>query len=90
MVIQKLTKENRLSEIFDYCYISKGQFATDTSAVSEFCDCPICQKTNSLPQVSKAYLHHLFKIGDGSAFRLASLHNLRIYARLMEVLGKDF
>lgn len=87
--LEKLSKEDRLIEIFDYCYISKGQFATDTSAVSEFCDCPICQKTANIPQVSKAYLHHLFKIGDGSAFRLASLHNLRVYTQLMEILGKD-
>ncbi len=87
--LEKLAKEDRLNEIFDYCYISKGQFATDISAVSEFCDCPICQKTNDIPQVNKAYLHHLFKIGDGSAFRLASLHNLRVYTQLMEILGKD-
>jgi len=87
--LEKLSKEDRLSEIFDYCYINKGQFATDTRAVSEFCDCLICQKTNDIPQVSKAYLHHLFKIGDGSAFRLASLHNLRVYTQLIEILGKD-
>lgn len=86
--LENLNKEDRLSEIFDYCYIGKGQFASDTKAVSEFCDCPLCQKNNEVPQVSKAYLHHLFKIGDGSAFRLASLHNLRIYTQLMEVLGK--
>jgi len=88
-ILEKLNKEDRLSEIFDYCYISKGQFSSNTKAVSEFCDCPICQKNNNIPQVSKAYLHHLFKIGDGSAFRLASLHNLRVYTQLMEILGKD-
>lgn len=87
--LEKLSKEDRLSEIFDYCYIGKGQFATDTNAVSDFCDCPICQKTVDVPQVSKAYLHHLFKIGDGSAFRLASLHNLRVYTQLMEILSRD-
>jgi len=87
--LEKLSKEDRLSEIFDYCYINKGQFVTDASGVSEFCDCPICQKPNDIPQVSKAYLHHLFKIGDGSAFRLASLHNLRVYTQLMEILSKD-
>ncbi len=87
--LEKLSKENRLSEIFDYCYINKGQFATNQQAVSQFCDCPICQKTNEIPQVSKAYLHHLFKIGDGSAFRLASLHNLRVYTQLMEILSRD-
>lgn len=84
--LRKLAETNRLSEIFDYIYIGKGQFATNNQAISEFCDCPICQKNELTPQVSKAYLHHLFKIGDGSAFRLASLHNLRTYTKTIEIL----
>jgi queuine tRNA-ribosyltransferase len=87
--LEKLAKEDRLKEIFDYCYIGKGQFAIDSNTISDFCDCPICQTTNNIPQVSKAYLHHLFKIGDGSAFRLASLHNLRTYTQTIEILRHD-
>ena len=86
--LEKLNLENRLSEIFDYIYIGKGKFATDNKGVSEFCDCPICKKTKDIPQVSKAYLHHLFKIEEGSAFRLASLHNLRTYTQLIEALRR--
>jgi len=33
-----------------------------------------------------AYLHHLFKIKDAAAWRLATIHNLRFYAKLMERL----
>lgn len=87
-ILKKLTEENRLNEIFDYAYIGKGKFATDNSAISQFCDCPLCKKTDDIPQVSKAYLHHLFKIEDGSAFRLASLHNLRTYTLLIEALRR--
>ncbi len=86
--LKLLTTENKLDEIFAHLYIGKGQFATDTQAVSEFCDCPLCQKKLGQPQVSRAYLHHLFKIGDGSAFRLASLHNLRTYTLLIEALRR--
>ena len=43
-------------------------------------DCPCCT------HYSRSYLHHLFQIGDGLALRLATLHNLRFYARLMERL----
>jgi len=86
--LKLLTAENKLDEIFAHLYIGKGQFATDTQAVSEFCDCPLCQKKLGQPQVSRAYLHHLFKIGDGSAFRLASLHNLRTYTLLIEALRR--
>jgi queuine tRNA-ribosyltransferase len=86
--LEKMTEENRLDEVFDHLYIGKGQFDSSNEAISDFCDCPICRKTENIPQVSKAYLHHLFKIGDGSAFRLASLHNLRTYSRLMEILRR--
>jgi queuine tRNA-ribosyltransferase len=44
------------------------------------CDCPACAGH------SVAYLHHLFKVGDRSAERLATLHNLRFYARLVTAL----
>lgn len=34
-------------------------------------------------KISAAYLHHLFKIGEPLAARIASLHNLAFYERLM-------
>ena len=48
--------------------------------IEEGCDCPVCARH------SAAYLHHLFKVGDPSAERLATLHNLRFYVRLFELL----
>lgn len=87
--LKSMSEEERLDEIFAYLYIGKGQFATDNEAVSEFCDCPLCSRDKNQPQVSRAYLHHLFKIGDGSAFRLASLHNLRTYTLLIEALRRS-
>ncbi len=44
------------------------------------CGCPLCKGH------SRAYLHHLFKAGDSQAYRLATAHNLRFYARLMELI----
>ena len=44
------------------------------------CDCILCKNH------SRAYLHHLFKVGDPYALRLATAHNLRFYGRLMELL----
>lgn len=35
------------------------------------------------PRYSAAYIRHLFKVGESLGSRLASLHNLRFYARLM-------
>jgi queuine tRNA-ribosyltransferase len=50
--------------------------------VEEGCDCLLCSR------YSAAYLHHLFKVGDTSAERLATLHNLRFYVRLFDLLRR--
>jgi len=42
------------------------------------CDCPTCAR------FSRAYLRHLLQAGESLAGRLASLHNLRFYLRLMQ------
>ena len=55
-------------------------YRADHSPVEDGCDCPVCAR------YTRAYLHHLFKVGDVSAERLATLHNLRFYARLTEAL----
>lgn len=60
-------------------YIPDRQiFATDNSKVSLACDCLLCTR------YTKSYLYHLFKIGDFTAARLASIHNLRFYSILIE------
>lgn len=58
----------------------KEKHAGDTSKISEYCDCILCKN------YSKSYLAHLFKIGDMTAGRLASIHNLRFYSILMSKL----
>ena len=65
---------------FSYVYINKGKYKTDNSPISEFCDCHTCKN------YSKAYLNHLFKINDTLAFRLATIHNLKLYATVLEIL----
>lgn len=52
----------------------------DGRPLEEGCDCPACCS------YSRAYLRHLFEIRDPAGQRLATLHNLRFYARLMERL----
>jgi len=42
------------------------------------CDCPVCARH------SRAYLRHLLQTGEQLGRRLASLHNLRFYLRLLE------
>ena len=45
--------------------------------LSDTCDCLCCRT------YTRAYLHHLFAIGDALALRLATIHNLRFYTALL-------
>jgi queuine tRNA-ribosyltransferase len=65
-------------------YTSRGQvrvrtarFAVDDSPPDPDCDCPTCTRH------SRAYLRHLLRVNEILGARLASLHNLRYYLRLM-------
>ena len=61
-------------------YIGSAKTSQDMGPISKYCDCLTCQ------HFSRAYLHHLFKVGDTLALRLATIHNLRAYSMLMEML----
>jgi len=67
---------------FDRVYIRDATHHRDTSPVSTACDCLCCR------HYSRAYLHHLFAVGDSLAWRLATIHNLRFYSALMQRLGR--
>ena len=67
-------------DFFDTHYILDQKHANDFGPIDEGCDCPTCSR------YSRAYLRHLFKVEDASAWRLATLHNLRFYSRLLNAL----
>ena len=58
--------------------IMNEKYAQDFTPLDENCDCPLCQSH------TKAYLRHLFKAGEMLGMRLAVMHNLRFYNKLME------
>ncbi|MBW2270644.1 MAG: tRNA guanosine(34) transglycosylase Tgt [Deltaproteobacteria bacterium] len=55
-----------------------ARFRDDSAAPDADCDCPLCRGH------SRAYLAHLLRSGEALGARLASLHNLRFYLRLLE------
>ena len=59
-----------------YIYINDSRHIKATAPIDPACDCPTCRR------YSLGYLHHLFKVGDASFLRLATLHNLRVMTRL--------
>ena len=69
-------------DFFEKVYIGDRRHVRDHSPIEEGCDCHCCQRH------SRAFLHHLFRVGDHLALRLATIHNLRFYARLTGMLGR--
>ncbi len=61
--------------------IHDPNYRVDHAPVEAGCDCPLCGAG-----LTRAYLHHLFKVGDVAAERYATLHNLRFYVRLFALL----
>ena len=57
--------------------IKKAEFKSSHESIDKNCKCYTCQN------FSRAYLNHLFRAGEFTYFRLASLHNLHYYLDLM-------
>ena len=57
--------------------IKNAGYKTDTQPLDADCDCYTCQN------FSRAYLHHLHKIGEILGSRLNTIHNLHYYQVLM-------
>ncbi|MBS1789626.1 MAG: queuine tRNA-ribosyltransferase family protein [Acidobacteria bacterium] len=77
-------KEQALEQLrgdwFSYVYVNDKKHIKTDSPVYEGCDCLSCSK------YSLGYLHHLFKMNDALFLRLATIHNLRFMATLIERL----
>lgn len=58
-------------------YISDKKYKLDQAPISSNCGCYTCSN------FSRAYLHHLFMIGDSLAHRLTTIHNIYFYSELM-------
>jgi len=58
--------------------IRHARFRDDPGPIDPECDCPACVGH------SRAYLRHLLQTGEALGARLASLHNVRFYLRLLE------
>ena len=69
--------------LYERIYIDDGRNVKEKRPIDEGCDCPCCTR------YSRAYLHHLFNVDDHLAYRLATIHNVRFYARLMDALRAE-
>lgn len=67
-----------------FLYMGKERYSTDQGPISEYCDCYACKN------YTRAYINHLLKIQDGLGWRLATIHNLRMYSKTIEIAKKSF
>jgi queuine tRNA-ribosyltransferase len=58
--------------------IKNASYKTDTRPLDDECECYTCQN------FSRAYLHHLHRIGEILGARLNTIHNLHYYQVLMQ------
>ena len=58
-------------------HLRNAQFERDPSPIDPACACPACRRH------SRGYLRHLLKSGENLGSRLASLHNLTYYLKLL-------
>ena len=60
--------------------IRNAQYRLDTAPLDEKCTCYTCQN------FTRAYLHHLYRLGEILGARLNTIHNLHYYQELMQGL----
>jgi queuine tRNA-ribosyltransferase len=65
---------------YDVLHIKRKEYEMDKNPVDNNCDCECC--TN----VDRAYLRYLIRSKKPSGQRLATIHNLRFYSRIMQKL----
>lgn len=63
--------------------IRNAKFEEDFSKIEDDCDCYTCKHH------TKAYLRHLYKSNEISAFNLMSIHNIRFLIKMMEEIRES-
>ena len=60
--------------------LKNARYRRDPRPLDPECRCPVCR------HLSRAFVHHMVRVGDLTAVVLATLHNLRFYLDFMEDL----
>jgi queuine tRNA-ribosyltransferase len=63
--------------------MKNAPYREDFTPPDPACNCDLCAR------YSRAYLHHLFRAGELSALRLASLHNVAFLIKLMRKIRQS-
>ena len=71
-------RNGRLFTRFGTVKIKNAQYRLDTAPLDEQCGCYTCRN------FTRAYLHHLHRLGEILGARLNTIHNLHYYQELMQ------
>lgn len=76
-------KNKTEKSFYETININNEKYKADFSPIDPDCDCELCEN------YTRAYLKHLFCVKDPLAMRLASVHNLKFYSKLMEDIASS-
>jgi len=77
------TRNGRNGQAFTFSgklNLKNAKFKTDEKPLEQGCSCPACRS------YSRAYVHHLFNVGEMLAQTLTSLHNINFMLNLMNLI----
>lgn len=67
---------------YEFYYILDSKHINENIPISPLCNCHTCKN------YSRAYLYHLYKVGDSLGYRLATIHNLYFYEQFMDKIRR--
>jgi len=70
-------------DFYETINIVNEKYREDFTPIDQNCDCYACKN------YTKAYLNHLLRTNEPLFLRLASIHNLHFYHKLMEILRQE-
>jgi len=70
-------------DFYHHYYVLDDIYRLDKRPISSICDCYTCKN------YSRGYIRHLANINEELYNRLATIHNLRFYTQLMDVLKNE-
>jgi queuine tRNA-ribosyltransferase len=70
-------------DFYETININNEQFKEDFTSIDDSCDCYACKN------FTKAYLHHLLRTNEPFFLKLASVHNINFYMKLMALLRQE-
>jgi queuine tRNA-ribosyltransferase len=80
------TRNARKSTVFTWkgkLSLKAAYFERDERPIDENCSCYTCRN------YTRAFLRHLFKVGEITALRLATIHTLHFYKELIDTMRES-